>query len=230
VAATLFVHYRRRAVLGITLMATQAFCYNAVFFTYALILTHFYALPAEAVGWFILPFAAGNVLGPLLLGPLFDTFGRKPMIAATYAAAGILLTITGLLFDQGLLTAVTQTAAWSVIFFFASAAASAAYLTVGESFPLEMRATAIAFFYAVGTAIGGIAGPAIFGVLIATGAVRNIVLGYVACGVLMIAAAVVELALGVAAERRALEDIAPPLNAASDARAAMTIVPPDADR
>ena len=113
-------------------MASQAFIYNAIFFTYALVLTKFYGVAADRVGLYILPFAIGNFLGPLLLGPLFDTFGRKPMIAATYALAGILLAVTGQLFQMGLLTATTQTAMWSVVFFFASAAASAAYLTVGR--------------------------------------------------------------------------------------------------
>src|SRR5690606_19253136 len=141
----------------------QAFLYNAIFFTYALVLTEFYAIEAQDVGWFILPFALGNLMGPLLLGPLFDTVGRKPMITLTYALSGILVAVTGILFERGLLDATEQTAAWPVIFFFASAAASAAYLTVGESFPLETRALAIAIFYAFGTALGGIFGPTLFG-------------------------------------------------------------------
>lgn len=151
--------YRQRTFLGVVLMATQAFCYNAVFFTYALILTTFYKVSADSVGLFILPFAAGNFLGPLLLGRLFDTIGRRPMITGTYAISGILMAITGYLFAAGGLSASAQTAAWTVIFFFASAAASSAYLTVGESFPLEVRAVAIALFYAFGTALGGVIGP-----------------------------------------------------------------------
>ncbi|TAL00685.1 MAG: MFS transporter [Rhodospirillaceae bacterium] len=216
IAHTLFIRYRRRAVLGVVLMATQAFCYNAVFFTYALILTRFYGVPSERVGWFILPFAFGNFLGPLMLGPFFDTIGRRPMIAATYALAGLLLAATGELFSLGMLTAVTQTVAWSVVFFFASAGASAAYLTVGESFPLEMRASAIAIFYAIGTAMGGVVGPALFGALIDRGSRPEILWGYLLGGGLMMFAAAVEVFLGFAAERRPLEQVAAPLSAAED--------------
>ncbi|HEY0836258.1 MAG TPA: MFS transporter [Azospirillum sp.] len=211
VARALFTHYRRRSILGLSLMTAQAFFYNAIFFTYALILTRFYGVPASAVGWYILPFALGNFAGPLLLGPLFDTVGRKPMIAGTYAVSGILLAFTGVLFQQGLLTAVTQTMAWSVIFFFASAAASSAYLTVSESFPLEARATAIALFYALGTALGGVIAPWFFGRLIATGDPGQILIGYLIGAGLMVAAAGVELVLGVAAERKSLETVAAPL-------------------
>ena len=146
--------YPRRAVLGLVLMGAQAFFYNAIFFSYALVLTRFYAVPSASIGWYILPFALGNFLGPLLLGPLFDTLGRKPMIASTYAISGVLLAVVGYLFREELLDAATLTACWTGIFFFASAAASSAYLTVSESFPLEARALAIAFFYAVGTAAG----------------------------------------------------------------------------
>ena len=140
-------------------MAAQAFFYNAIFFTYAMILTDFYDIPTARVGWYILPFALGNVLGPILLGRLFDTLGRRVMITFTYLVSGLLLAGTGYLFMRDMISAETQTMLWMVIFFFASAAASSAYLTVSESFPLEIRALAIAFFYAVGTGIGGIAGP-----------------------------------------------------------------------
>ena len=136
-------------------MATQAFFYNAVFFTYALILTRFYSVPSYNVGWYILPFALGNVPGPLVLGPVFDLIGRKPMIALTYVASGVLLASSGWLFMHGLLSALEQTIAWTVIFFFASPAAGAAYLTASENFPVEIRALGIAFFYSAGTAIGG---------------------------------------------------------------------------
>jgi MFS family permease len=210
----LFTQYRRRTVLGITLMAAQAFCYNAVFFTYALILTRFYAIPSGDIGWFMLPFAAGNFLGPLVLGRLFDTLGRRFMITVTYALSGILMALTGWLFALGVLDAVQQTIAWTVIFFVASAAASSAYLTVGECFPLEMRAIAIALFYAFGTGVGGVAGPALFGVLIDTGSRVSILWGYVFGGALMLGAAVVAAFLAIPAERRALEDIAPPLSSA----------------
>lgn len=211
VARTLIRLYPRRTFVGLVLMASQAFCYNAVFFTYALILGRFYDVPASRIGWFLLPFAAGNFLGPLLLGRLFDSLGRRVMIASTYALAGVLLAVTGWLFAQGVLGPVSQTAAWTVIFFFASAAASSAYLTVGESFPLEVRAIAISLFYAFGTALGGVAGPALFGVLIAEGSRRHILWGYLVGAGAMVFAAVVEAALGLDAEGRPLEEIAPPL-------------------
>ncbi|MFC3078156.1 MFS transporter [Phenylobacterium terrae] len=209
---TLFRRHPERTFLGVVLMATQAFCYNAIFFTYALILTDFYDIPASSIGWFMLPFAAGNFLGPLLLGRLFDTIGRRKMISATYALAGLLLCLTGWLFSEGVLSAVAQTTAWTVIFFFASAAASAAYLTVGELFPLEIRAITISLFYAFGTLLGGVAGPWLFGFLIDTGERSQILIGYLIGGGLMLLAAVVELWLGVAAEGRSLEDVSSPLS------------------
>ncbi len=195
-------------------MGSQAFCYNAVLFTYALMLTRFYHVPSGGVGLFLLPFAVGNFMGPLLLGRLFDSLGRKRMITATYALAGLMMIGVGLLFVAGALSATTQTAAWTGIFFFASAAASSAYLTVGETFPLEVRAVAISIFYALGTLLGGVAGPALFGVLIESGSRTEILWGYVLAGVLMLGAAVVEAFLGVDAERRSLETVAPPLSAA----------------
>jgi MFS family permease len=212
VARTLLKHYPGRTMLGVVLMASQAFIYNAIFFTYALVLTKFYGVAADKVGLYILPFALGNFLGPLLLGRLFDTLGRKEMIAATYALAGILLAVTGQLFHMGVLTAATQTAMWTVVFFFASAAASAAYLTVGECFPLEVRALTIALFYAFGTLLGGVGGPWLFGVLIGGGDRGNVLVGYLIGAALMIVAAVVELFLGVKAEGKSLEDVAPPLS------------------
>jgi len=215
VARTLLRAYPRRVALGLVLMATQAFFYNAIFFTYALVLTRFYSVSAADVGWFILPFAAGNFLGPLLLGRLFDSIGRKRMIAATYAISGIAIVAIGGLFRAGLLDAVSQTAGWSAIFFFASAGASAAYLTVGESFPLEMRALSIALFYAVGTALGGIAGPAIFGALVESGTRTEVFSGYVLGGALMVFAAIVEIVLGISSERRPLEEVAAPLSLSS---------------
>jgi MFS family permease len=208
---TLFRLHRSRALVGLSLMTAQAFFYNAIFFTYALVLTDFYSVPASHVGWYILPFAAGNFLGPLLLGRLFDTLGRRKMIALTYAASGILLSLSGWAFAEGLLSATTQTIAWMVTFFFASAAASSAYLTVSETFPLEMRALAIAIFYAVGTGLGGVAGPALFGALIETGSRGNVFAGYLLGSGLMIAAAVIAAIWGVAAERKSLEAIARPL-------------------
>jgi MFS family permease len=208
---TLFGAYRQRTLVGLTLMAAQAFFYNAIFFTYALILTDFFGIPGDRVGWYLLPFAVGNFLGPALLGRLFDTIGRRPMIAFTYTISGLLLAGSGYLFMIGATSATTQTIAWTVIFFFASAAASSAYLTVSETFPLEIRALAIAFFFAVGTGIGGVIGPVLFGMLIDTGSRASVFGGYVLGAVLMIIAATVHLLFGVAAERRSLEDVARPL-------------------
>ena len=214
---TVLVTYRRRAVLGFVLMASQAFFYNAIFFSYGLILANHYAIPADRIGLYLLPFAAGNFLGPLVLGRLFDTVGRKPMISFTYAASGVLLAVTAMLFDRGLLDATTQTLCWMVIFFFASAAASSAYLTVSESFPLEVRAFAIALFFVLGTAIGGVVGPWLFGTLIETGSRSDIAMGYLLGAALMIGAAGVELAIGIKAEGRSLESIAAPLSSVDQA-------------
>ena len=204
--------YRRRSLLALALMVAQAFFYNAIFFTYSLVLMRFYAVPAERVSTYLLPFALGNVLGPLLIGRLFDTVGRKPMIVITYAFSGFLLAITGWLFRAGMLTAQTQTIAWTIIFFVASAAASSAYLTVSEIFPLEIRALAIAIFYSVGTFAGGVFAPLIFGQLIGTGSRDALFGGYVLGATLMIIAAGVEAWIGVKAEQRSLEQVAAPLS------------------
>ena len=211
VARTVFGTHRRRAVVGLALMAAQAFFYNAIFFTYGLVLIDFYGINSDDIGWYILPFAAGNFLGPLLLGRLFDTIGRRTMIAFTYAISGLLLIVSGYLFQQGLLTARTQTMAWMTIFFFASAAASSAYLTVSETFPLEIRALAIAMFYAVGTGIGGVLGPLVFGMLVESGSRTAVFMGYLFGSALMIGAAAVAARWAVAAERKSLEHVARPL-------------------
>jgi MFS family permease len=208
--------YPQRAVLGLVLMAAQAFFYNAIFFSYALVLTQFYAISSASIGWYILPFALGNFLGPVVLGPLFDIIGRKPMIASTYAISGVLLAIVGFLFREGQLDAAQLTACWTGIFFFASAAASAAYLTVSESFPLEARALAIALFYAVGTALGGVVSPWLFGALVGSGERSAVFAGYLFGAALMIAAALTELAIGVNAERQPLELVARPLSVVGD--------------
>jgi MFS family permease len=213
IAKTVFGAYPRRTVVGLSLFVGQAFLYNAVFFTYALVLGTFYGVKPNAVGWYIIPFAIGNFLGPLVLGRLFDSVGRKPMIAGTYILSGVLLIVTAFLFKAGTWTATTQTAAWCVIFFFASAGASSAYLTVSEIFPMETRALAIAFFYAVGTAIGGITGPLLFGKLVATKDAGQVFWGYLLGAVLMIAAGVIQALIGVEAARRDLEEIATPLSA-----------------
>lgn len=207
----MLTEYRRQTVLGLSLMASQAFLYNAIFFTYALILTSFYKIPVEDTGLYLLPFAIGNFLGPLLLGHWFDTRGRRFMIALTYSISAVLLAATGYLFSKGALTAVTQTALWSVIFFFASAAASSAYLTVSEIFPLETRGLAIAIFFSIGTAVGGIAAPWLFGSLIGSGSRELIFYGYLAAALLMGGAALIEWLLGVDAEGKSLEHVAPPL-------------------
>jgi len=216
VARIMLRTYPRRSAVGLALMISQAFLYNAIFFTYALVLIRFYDVAPQSTGLYLLPFALGNFLGPLLLGPLFDTVGRKRMIAGTYFVSAALLLVTGYLFTQGVLSAYSQTALWSVIFFFASAAASSAYLTVSEIFPLEVRAMAIAFFYAIGTAAGGVAAPWLFGELIGTGSRDAVFHGYIVGAVLMVAAAAAEAVLGVKAERMSLEKVAAPLSASAE--------------
>jgi len=203
--------YLKRSVVVLALMVSQAFFYNAIFFTYALVLTRFYGVADTRVGLYLLPFAVGNVLGPLILGPLFDRIGRRVMIGATYALSGVGLLLIGVGFVLGVLDATTQTLAWSAVFFLASAAASSAYLTVSEVFPLEMRALSISIFYAVGTGVGGFAAPALFGALIETGDRVNVFEGYLVGAVLVLAAAVIAWRWGVDAERKPLEEIAPPL-------------------
>lgn len=210
---TMFGRYWRRALVGFSLMVAQAFLYNAIFFTYALVLTQFYQVPASTTGLYLLPFALGNFLGVMVLGHFFDTVGRKQMIAATYAASAAILIVTGYLFAIGSLTVVSQTALWTLIFFIASPAASSAYLTVSEIFPLETRALAIAFFYSLGTGAGGIVAPWLFGTLIGTGSAWAVFYGYLAAALLMLTAAIIEVVFGIAAERLSLEKIAEPLSA-----------------
>jgi MFS family permease len=211
VITTLFVVYRGRTIVGLILMASQAFFYNAIFFTYALVLTDFYAVPAAEVGWYILPFAVANTLGPVVLGRFFDTLGRKVMIAFTYAASGVLLAISGWLFARGAFSAVDHTIAWMIVFFFGSAAASSAYLTVSEVFPIEVRALAIAFFYAIGTGIGGVAGPWLLGGVIDTGSRAMVFDVYLLGSAMMVVAAVIAALFCVPAERKSLESVAQPL-------------------
>src|SRR5215212_7828801 len=213
----MFQMYPKRTVLGLTLMASQAFLYNAIFFTYALVLTQFYGIAASAIPYYLIPFAIGNILGPLLLGRLFDTVGRVPMISGCYFVCGALMTLTGYLFYIDVLNAVTQTALWCIVFFFASAAASAGYLTVSEIFPMEIRAMAIALFYSIATALGGISGPVIFESVIGTGNAFNLFLCYLFGAGLMIFAAVIELVLGIRAEGKSLENVATSLTAIEEA-------------
>jgi MFS family permease len=213
VVHAVFGEYRRRSVLGFTLMMSQAFFYNAIFFTYALVLSNFYGVAASSIGYYLLPFAAGNFLGPLLLGRFFDTVGRRVMISSTYILAGVGLAVVGLLFQRNAVSATELTIGWSVIFFFASAGASAAYLTVSEVFPMETRAMAIAFFYACATGAGGIIGPALYGHNIASGNRTTVYLGYLLGAGLMVVAGIVEIFLGVDAEQEQLEDVAEPITA-----------------
>ena len=207
----MFGAYKWRSLLAFTLMAAQAFLFNAVFFTYGLVLTKAYHVPAQSIGVYVLPLALGNLMGPLLLGHFFDTVGRRRMIAGTYAVSGLLMAGTAWAFHAGLLDAWTQTACWVAVFFVASAAASSAYLTASEIFPLETRAMAIAVFYALGTLVGGVGAPFLFGQLIGMG-VQMVAWGYAGAAVLMLVAAGVEVWLGIDAEGKSLESIAVPLS------------------
>ncbi len=212
IAKTAWQLYPKRVVLGLSMFIGQAFLYNAVFFTFALVLTKILNVSSSTAPWYLIPLAIGNFLGPLVLGHFFDSVGRRVMITMTYVVSGLALILTGVLFNQGALTPTTLTLAWCVVFFFASAGASSAYLTVSEIFPMETRAMAIAFFYAVGTGLGGIAGPILFGKLIESGR-GAVVNGYYLGAGLMIAAGIVAMFLAVPAEGRSLEDIAAPLTA-----------------
>jgi MFS family permease len=212
IAHTMFARYPRRTILGFSLFIGQAFLYNAITFGYAQILTVFFHIKTDP-GYYFAVIAVGNLIGPLVLGRLFDSVGRKPMIAGTYILSGALLLVTAWLFSAGDLNAVTMTACWSGVLFFASAGASSAYLTVSEVFPMETRALAIAFFYAIGTAAGGITGPLLFSSLVSTGKVSDTVIAFVIGASLMILAGLVEVFLGVRAERKGLEEIASPLTA-----------------
>jgi MFS family permease len=207
VAHTVFGKHLRRSILGTSLMVTQAFLYNAIFFSYALILTQFYQVPAGNVGYYMVPFAVGNFLGPVLLGPLFDTIGRRVMIAGTYGLSAILLAITGYMFQQGWLDATTQTACWCVIFFFASAAASSGYLTVSELFPVELRGMAIALFFMIGQGAGAIAAP-VFSALAANNSRDELFVAYLFASGLMMLGAIVAATLGINAEGKSLEELA----------------------
>ncbi len=208
IAFVLLVQNRRRAILGMTLMIAQAFAYNGVFFTYALVLGRFYGVPADDIGLYLLPFAFGNLLGPFVLGPLFDRVGRRVMIASTYIVTGVLLAVAGAAFAANVVTSAQLTFLWCLVFFVASAAASSAYLTVSELFPVELRGMAIAIFYAIGTGAGGVAAPALFGALVGTGSRYGVLQGYLVGAALMVAAGVVAIFLALPAEKKSLEDIA----------------------
>ena len=197
-------------------MITQSFLYNAIFFTYALVLTSFYGVSATKVPIYGLAFSVGNLAGPLLLAPLFDSLGRKKMISGTYLISGVLLAVSAWLFDNGDLTATSQTFVWVVIFFFASAGASAAYLTVSETWPIEIRSEAIAVFFTIGTIFGAM-GPAFYGWLIGTGSSRTgLFIGYLVGAAIMILGGIIELLIGINAEGKSLEAVTKPLTAADD--------------
>ncbi|MFB9592854.1 MFS transporter [Streptomyces racemochromogenes] len=216
IARTVFRTYPRRAVLGLSLFVGQAFLYNAITFGFGTILIRFFGVSSGGTGYFFAVVAFGNFLGPLLLGRFFDTVGRRPMIAGTYVLSGLLLFGTAWLFGTDRLTALTMTACWCAVLFFASAGASSAYLTVSEIFPMETRAMAIAFFYAVGTAAGGISGPLVFAELTSSGVRSDTVLAFCVGAALMVAAGVVAVFFAVAAEGRSLEEVAAPLSARTD--------------
>ncbi len=207
IARVLLRRHPRRSVLGLALMVSQSFFYNAIFFSYALILSRFYGVPEGRAGIYVIPFAAGNFLGPLLLGRLFDTIGRRRMITFTYALSALLLLATGYAFYRGMLDATTQTAAWSLVFFVASAAASSAYLTVSELFPVEIRGMAIAIFFVVSQAAGAVA-TATFGKIIETENRAALFMGYAVGAAFMLGAAVTAAILAVDAEGRTLEELA----------------------
>jgi len=211
-AHVLLRRYPVRTGVSLALMVSQAFFYNAIFFTYALVLTRFMGVSESRVALYIFPFALGNVLGPLILGPLFDRVGRRRMIAVTYVSSGVALACSAWAFQQAWLSATGQAVCWSVVFFLASAAASSAYLTVSEVFPLETRAAAIATFYAVGTGLGGFVGPLLFGTLVEGGSRSAVAAGYGGAAVLVIGAGLLALRYAVDAERKPLEEIAPPLS------------------
>jgi MFS family permease len=211
VVRQLVAEHPRRSLLGAVLMITQSFLYNAIFFTYALVLTNFFHVATGDTAYYYLAFAGGNLLGPIVLGPLFDILGRRVMISGTYLLSAVLLTISAIAFDRGLLNATTQTICWVVIFFFASAGASAAYLTVSEIFPLELRAQAIAVFFAVAQGFGAL-GPTVYGAFVASKKPSELMLGYLIGAGVMAVGGLVEVAIGVKAERTALEDVARPIS------------------
>jgi MFS family permease len=216
IVRSVFTLYPRRTILGLSLFIGQAFLYNSILFGFGNLLSLYFHTPSGNTPYYLAVFAAGNFAGALLLSPLFDTIGRRPMIAGTYLLSGVLLIVTGLLFRAHNLTDVSFTACCCVVFFFASAGASAAYLTVSEIFPLETRALCIAVFYAIGTGIGGIIGPQVFSRMINTGSYQQVFLALSLGAVMMMIGGVAELLFGIKAERRSLEDIAKPLTVADE--------------
>lgn len=219
IAKTMLRDYPSRSALGFSMMVTQSFLYNAIFFSYALVLTHFYKIPEDQTAFFFIPFAIGNLIGPLVLGPLFDTVGRRRMIMLTYCVSGVILAISGALFDAGTLNATTQTIFWCVTFFFASAGASSAYLTVSEIFPLELRGQAISFFFAISQLVGGVGAPVLFAALVGSGHNPGpLTIGYYVGAVAMFVGGVIAWMIGVNAERQPLESVARPLSVVDQPR------------
>ncbi|HVU60181.1 MAG TPA: MFS transporter [Mycobacteriales bacterium] len=214
VTRVLIAEYPRRSLLGATLMITQSFLYNAIFFTYAQVLTTFFHVPNGHTAYYYLAFAGGNLAGALLLGPLFDVLGRRVMIAGTYLTAAVLLVVSAVLFDHGVLSAGTQTVMWTAVFFFASAGASSAYLTVSEIFPIELRAQAIAVFFSIAQGVGAL-GPAVYGGFVASKKPHELMLGYLLGAGVMAVGGIVAAIFGIKAERTALEDVANPLSLVS---------------
>ncbi|HEX3787976.1 MAG TPA: MFS transporter [Pseudonocardiaceae bacterium] len=225
----IFSEYPSRAALGFGLMITQSFLYNAIYFSYSSVLKYFFNVPDASVAWYGLAFAVGNLCGPLLLGSLFDTLGRKKMIAGSYLIAGVLLAISAFLFKAGAFNATTQTVAWVVVFFFASAGASAGYLTVSEIFPLEIRAQAIAIFFGTAQIVGALA-PLFFGLLINKDNPERSMLfiGYIVGAAFMVIGGLIAAVFGINSEGMSLEDIAQPLSVVRKAVNAVTDGPPAA--
>jgi MFS family permease len=219
IAKTMFGRYPRRSILGFTLMSTQAFIYNATVFTLTAGLVTFYKASSQTAPLYLVPFAIANFLGALLLGRFFDTIGRRAMIAATYFISAVGLVTAGVLFKNDSVSIGVFVAILCATFFFASAAASAGYLTISETFPIEIRAMAIAFFFAISTGIGGAVGPLVFAKMIESGDRGQLFIGYLIAAGLMAIAAIVEVVLGVDAEQETLEKVAEPLSAEEAARA-----------
>ncbi|WP_033209082.1 MFS transporter [Gryllotalpicola ginsengisoli] len=214
IGRVLFKEYPKRTITGAAMMITQSFLYNAIFFTYALVLQNFYDIPRDTVPYFFFPFAIGNLIGPLVLGPLFDTIGRRKMIFATYVLSGLVLAVSAILFQAGALSAVTQTIFWCVAFFFASAGASSAYLTVSETFPLEIRSQAISYFFSVAQIFGSIA-PTVYAAMVGDGSARGpLTVGYFLGAGIMIVGGIVAIIFGTDAERRSLETVSAPITLA----------------
>jgi MFS family permease len=212
IAGVLFKKYPKRTLVGASMMITQSFLYNAIFFTYVLVLENFYKVPESQTPYYFFPFAIGNLLGPIVLGRLFDSWGRRQMIFLTYGLSGVVLAVSAFLFSIHAMDATTQVIFWCVAFFFASAGASSAYLTVSEIFPLELRSQAISYFFALAQIFGAIA-PALYGALIGNGKHTGpLTFGYYLGAGIMILGGVIALIFGVDAARKGLETVTDPIS------------------